>query len=195
MNSFLIVSSILLWLVVVFNLFLTLALIRRINQQATSSMTLEGLAIGESAPRFVAETLQGPTLQSQAYQGKPTIMVFIGPECSHCLKALPLIKQLQPKAAQAAIEFVLVSDGNHGSTQVYFTRHQLHANAIIAPRGVSPLLDEYKVGGVPFYYLISPDGLIQAFGIPGDQGWHNLLTLAQSTSQKLLNPDSFAISV
>ena len=173
MESFVVIGLIVLWIVVLFNLMLTLALVRRVNGSgaATAGVELGGLSAGQPAPDFSAETPQGQPISAAAYAGQATAMVFIGPNCSHCVKALPLIKELQPHAARAGIQFVLISDGAHEETQAYIERHRITAPVLVAPRGVNPLLSDYKVDGVPFYYLIDANRTIQAAGIPGDPAW------------------------
>lgn len=172
MESFVVVGLVLLWIVVLFNLMLTLALIRRVNGAgAKEGVELGGLPAGLTAPDFTAETARGEPASAGAFAGQATALVFIGPNCSHCLKTLPMIKELQPQAARAGIQFLLISDGTREETQAYIERHQIAAPVLVAPRGVNPLLGAYKVDGVPFYYMIDADRTIQAAGIPGDPAW------------------------
>jgi len=171
-ETFVVIGLALLWVVVMFNLMLTLALIRRVNGAgAREGVELGGLPAGQPAPDFTAETTLGEPAGAGALAGQATALVFIGPNCSHCLKTLPLIKELQPQAARAGVRFLLVSDGTPEETRAYVERHQISAPVLVAPRGLNPLLSDYKVDGVPFYYMIDASRTIQAAGIPGDPAW------------------------
>lgn len=82
MESILIISSILLWVVVLLNLLLTLGLARRIRNAAFPVM--ESLKIGQKAPDFSALTLQGKTVTLADYAGHAAAFVFVSPDCKPC---------------------------------------------------------------------------------------------------------------
>src|SRR5215208_5806177 len=94
----LVVSTILLWIIVLLNLLLTLALIRRINERSAGEVAPEPLPVGQTAPDFFAETLQNERVTLANYAGRTLAMVFISPTCSHCRPIIPQVESLGPKA-------------------------------------------------------------------------------------------------
>lgn len=107
METILIISSILLWVMVLLNMLLTLGLARRIRNAAFPLM--ESLKIGQKAPDFSAPTLQGKTMTLADYAGHPTAFVFISPHCTPCREELPHLRDLAPKAKGFGAELVLVA--------------------------------------------------------------------------------------
>ena len=71
MDTILLVSSWLLWVIVLINFFLTLALIRRINMKPGDHLeSFETLEIGQKAPDFVGESLTGEQVKLADYAGR-----------------------------------------------------------------------------------------------------------------------------
>lgn len=111
METILVVSSILLWLVVLLNLLLTFGLVRRFNA-APRPVTMPhqiGLQVGELAPDFTAPTVHGEIVTLSTYIGRKVVFVFISAHCVPCHEVLPDLQQLGLKAARAGVELVLVS--------------------------------------------------------------------------------------
>jgi len=70
-ESVLFISSWLLWVIVLINFFLTLALIRRINMKPGDHLKiLETLKIGQKAPDFMGEALTGEQVTLADYAGR-----------------------------------------------------------------------------------------------------------------------------
>ena len=96
MEPILVVSSILLWLMVLFNLLLTVALIRRAaaKQPGFATENVPTLEIGSQAPDFTAETLDGEAMTLDDYAGKSIALIFVSPTCKPCLNKLPELHEL-----------------------------------------------------------------------------------------------------
>lgn len=172
MEQILIVSSVLLWVVVLLNLLLTLALVRRLN--VNPGEKLETLAIGQPAPDFAAETLRGETVTRATYAQRTVAFVFISPNCGHCRTVIPPLEALYPKARQSGVELVLVSDTDIAATQAYVHELAISLPILVAPRTSNPFLNTYKVGGVPFYYVVDAAGIVRSAGFPSDQNWRTI---------------------
>src|SRR5690348_1026265 len=108
METGLVVSSAVLWLVVLLNLLLTLALVRRVNA-SPRTVPQERLKTGEPAPDFTAHTLDGELVSRSTYAELKVAFVFISTHCGPCREIMPQLVPLGPKAAQAGVELVLVS--------------------------------------------------------------------------------------
>ena len=165
METGLIISSVLLWVVVLANLLLTLALVRRINADPRSAQAA-GLTKGAHAPDFTAQTLNGETVTRSTYVGRSVAFVFISTHCSPCRDLLPRLEPLGSQAAQAGTELVLVSADELEETRTFAVELDTHLPILVAPRTTNSFLSDYKSPGTPSYCLIDGLGKVQLAGYP-----------------------------
>lgn len=171
METVLIVSSVLLWVVVLINLLLTLALVRRVNSgtpQPGAVPALSGLSRGDAAPDFSATTLQGETVTLGSYtgNGRLTALIVIEPDCAPCREGLPTYEALYPDARRSGVDLVLVSIGEIEATGELADDFKISMPLIVAPRSKNSFSSDYKVLGTPNYCLIDGDGKVVSAGHP-----------------------------
>jgi len=171
LESILIISSIVLWIVVLFNIFLTLALVRRLNspEQYPRHMP-ETLEIGTDAPDFVVETLSGNVVKRENLNSNEIAMVFVSPDCSACHEHLPKLQELYPKAKLSGVELMVISISDTGQTNTYAKELDFTAPIYSAKRDINSLAKDYKVPGTPSYYIIDRNSKIKAGGF-FDDSW------------------------
>ena len=158
-----VISSILLWVVVLLNLILTLALVQRVSGRGLQQL---GLKPGTRAPDFTAETLGGEVVSMASYSGRAVTFLFIGPRCGPCREALPYYEALGPFARQAGVELVLVSNEDAAATQALVDEFKITLPVLVAPQDRSSFLQEYKATGTPGYCMVNADGIVQSAGYP-----------------------------
>jgi peroxiredoxin len=165
-----VVSSILLWLVVLLNLLLTLALVRRVNAHGVNTVGVSeiGPSIGEQAPAFSAQTLEGApvTLESYTRRGRATVLLFISAGCQPCRELLASLEDLLPGAQQTGTDLILVSSDGREKIHALLTELQLDIPVLLAPRDSNPFFTDYHITGTPSYCVIDEDGTIQSAGHP-----------------------------
>lgn len=161
MYQTLVVSSALLWVLVLLNLLLTLALIR---QKGSRRKEPEALKPGQEAPPFIAQTLNGDSLNLKDYLGRPSTFVFISPDCEPCRESLPRFEGVRPRAEQSGISFVLVSTGTTSQTEALVKEFQLQSSILIAPEDGNPFTKDYKVTETPFYCVLDENGKVLSTG-------------------------------
>lgn len=162
MNNALVLSSILLWVVVLFNLLLTLGLVRRISATPVMSQ-LDVLEVGEPAPDFMADTLNGDSVTLAQFQGQALALVFMSPTCSPCVEKIPELKSLASRMEYRGISFVLVFKQSAEEIKDFVEQYQLAMSIWIAP-APNPFWQDYKVSGTPFYCLVNTNQIIFATG-------------------------------
>lgn len=187
MEEVIIVSSVLLWIVVGFNLLLAFALVRRVNKLDADEATgpaRERLQPGEPAPAFTAQTLGGRavTLADYTGKGRETALLFISPTCGPCEEALPSYEALRPGAARAGVDLVLVSLADAAATQTMVDDHHLQLPVLVASDSLGR---DYKVPGTPAYVLVDAQGVIKSAGHPSTQ-WGTWKTLAEGWTRRAL---------
>ena len=67
-----------------FNLFLTLAVVRRLKNEKPSSKLDPGLSAGEIAPDFTVQSLSEEVVTGSMYAGRKVAFVFIFTYCAPC---------------------------------------------------------------------------------------------------------------
>ncbi len=178
METFLLASSILVWIVVLLNLSLTLVLIRRVNAGPGSFPGVEtGLPTGRLAPDFSAQTLEGKKVTLADYAGHPTTFVFVASYCEPCHEILPSLKTLAPQARAAGTTLVLVNDGSQQETEEIMRTVDGQVEVLLAPRHEHSFFTNYHIAMTPSYCSLDERGMIVRTGHPGleDQGWQHLL--------------------
>ena len=183
METTLIISSVLLWFTLLFNLFLTFALIRRSNAQAKPILH-SGLDVGAQAPDFTAQTLDDKTITLADYQGRKLALVFFSVQCQPCRDLLSQLKHMEAEVQQMDVDLLLVSRDEREATEALMAEIDMHLPVLIAPSPSNPFFDDYKVVHTPFYCFINPQGKVQAGGLPVVQaGEWKALTTAWDTEK------------
>lgn len=162
METTLIISSALLWIMLLLNLLLTLGLSRRLNARFPK---MDFLKIGQIAPSFTVQTLQGETVTLMSYSGQPVAFFFMSPHCKPCRVELPKLEELHPKVEQLGVELVLVSDASEAETQSFADELELKLPILIAPRERTSFLSDYKAMVTPSFCLVDAKGKVQAVGL------------------------------
>lgn len=172
MTEFLTLSLVLLWIIVLLNLALTLALIRR-AASGTGHVQPDGIPKGRTAPNFVANTLSGEEVSLANFDNRSVFFIFISPDCVPCREALPSYGALQLKAQRAGVEMVLVSIGDIARTQSLIDEFDIKIPVLVAPRESNAFFNDYKVTGTPFFYLLNKKHKVESAGYPSLEanGW------------------------
>ncbi len=177
-ETVLIGSVAILWVLVLFNLLLTLGLVRRANANAgPQPMDEEGLNAGEPAPDFTAETLDGEPVTRATYAGRGVIFLFMSPFCGPCREKLPSIEALAPSAYEAGTELVYVSNASVEETQAHVEEHTITLPVVVAPPDGSSFYDDYQITSTPRFCAVDAQGRVQASGYPSpevDLAWRGL---------------------
>lgn len=186
MQPVLMANSVLLWIVVVVNLLLTVALIRRFNRMSKdlsvfSDMDI-GLEKGSQAPDFQAQMLTGETVTLANYARKAVSLIFFSPHCSPCLEKIPTLNALAPKAKQAGMEILLVNtDGDKAETEAFVKKHNVTLSVLIAPSESNSFARDYKADATPSYCILNQDSYVEAAGV-FEPNWEEQLARAWATA-------------
>jgi len=185
MENIFIINFILLWLVLIFNLLLTISLIRKFNLMQSNHVN--GLETGIPAPGFSAQGINGETVRSEFFKGKRLAIVFISPLCSPCRDMLPKIEKLYSVAREKNIEIVGMSAGNLEDTKEMVVEMGISMLVFAAPPEKNPVFKDFKVRGTPSFCLINEDGLVESSGYPSlEEGiWKELSRSSEMTQPPL----------
>jgi peroxiredoxin len=116
------------------------------------------LAVGATAPAFVAEDLDGHTvgLESLRRPGVPTLLVFADPSCASCVALLPEVARWQRELADD-LTVVVVAEGDADAVRAETDANGL-ADVVVQREG--QVSDAYRMGGTPSAIVVGADGRI-----------------------------------
>ena len=166
MEAALVASSIVLWLVVLANVFLTLALIRRLNRTGQSTVEI-GLKAGTTAPDFAAQTLQEVTKTLADYLGQAVVLIFASPTCQPCRERLPMLQKTAVEAKASGVDFVLISGGTLEDTQAWNQEATIQLPLLVATQAQNPFFQDYHITSTPTFCLLGADGKVHGSNIVG----------------------------
>jgi peroxiredoxin len=197
MEQALVISTVLLWAVVLFNLLLTLAVVRRVNAAYQDMKPAEnGLKEREQAPDFAAQTLDGEAVTLSSFAGKPTAFVFISNGCKPCHEELPNYLALQPMAEQAGARLVLVSIDTPESTRELVNEFQISTPVLVAQENINSFMRDFKMKGTPAYTYVDAEGKVKSAGRPNKymDSWKQITESWASDKRELVGALATSVS-
>ncbi len=134
---------------------------------APPAARMVGVTPGERAPRFSARRLDGATVSSADFAGRPWLMVVFMP-CEPARAAMPSIEAVGARAREAGITVVLVSLVSEDPTREFLREVKTSLPALVAPVDENPLRRDYRIAGWPCFCLVDENGCLRASGFPGE---------------------------
>lgn len=174
-------SQIALWVVVLANLLITLALVRRMNTRRPP--VRPGLSVGVAAPPLLGETLEGKPVSGEAF-GARTAFVFVAPNCQPCVESLPEYLRLAGLSELSPPRLVVVSSGDAEATRRMPGASDASSKIVLAPKSAYDAFDQYKASSTPHFTLVE-DGRVAVVGAPymSDSGWATLVSSWERTAR------------
>lgn len=162
MSTVLLVSSILLWGVVLFNLLITFRLIQLAAPDVWAEHAPK-LKAGQTAPSFHIQTTDGFEVTLGSFKNRPVFLTFISLQCLACMQKLPEIQSFSSLANQTGIQPLLICDADQNQAVMMIKEFAIAIPLYIATRD-NPIWKKYKVSEAPFYCLIDEKGCVQDTG-------------------------------
>ena len=172
------VAFVVLSAIVIFNLLLTLALVRKLNSlnPANNMHVGSGLKLGQHVPDFKAQTLDGRDVTLEDYAGRSSVFVVVSPGCTPCREIIPKVDALTPHAQRAGDDIIFLSVGDVESTRELVAEMDIASPVIVVPRLSSTFMDDYKLSGTPSFVRIDRQGKLEATGYPTDlEQWKKIV--------------------
>ncbi len=163
-ETVLLVSMVLLWMVVLFNLLLTLMLVRRANSNAGLELEQELIKPGERAPEFTAATLEGEIVTLATYAGRDVVFLFMSPACEPCRELVPVLESLAPTARQTGIDLLYVSVFGVEETRNHVDELGISLPVVVASHEDNNFMTDYKIKAAPAFCSIDAKSRVRASG-------------------------------
>jgi methylamine dehydrogenase accessory protein MauD len=167
METALITSNFLLWLLVILLLVIVFALARQIGvlhervAPVGALMPMNGPKIGEQVEPIKAQALDGTLITIGASMDDNLLIYFLSPGCPVCKSLLPVVQEIEKQESGVAVRYA--SDGETASThEQYATEHGIPVSNYLLSRELGVSLGVNKL---PFAALINRDGVLRSRGL------------------------------
>jgi methylamine dehydrogenase accessory protein MauD len=192
------VSLAALWMLVIGLTIVVIALARQIgvlHERVTPAGALlmaGGAKIGAAAPELSLKDIQGRdvVIGGARDDGRYTFLFFLAPSCPVCKTLLPMLRSAQ-KSEAAWLDIVLASDGETQEQLQFVERERLQGFAYVVSRDLGV---KYRVGKLPYAYLIDANGVLATGGLVNSrehvESIFNAKELATASVQEYLRRDA-----
>ena len=173
MANALLVSNVILWVLTIGLVVTVFALARQVGvlyeriAPAGALMISQGPSVGEVAPEFVLETLEGNLLRLGGVptSNKSTLIFFLSPNCPVCNTLIPVLKSIG-RSESKWLDIVLASDGVVEKQRAFVKQKELNQFPYILS---TELGMTYQVAKLPFAVLIDDKGVLRAKGLTNNR--------------------------
>ncbi len=169
MMTFLLISSILVWLALLFVAFLTLGTLRamtflrwQLEQLQATNPTRKGrsgLKVGKKAPDFTLPSVAGTEVSLANYAGRSVFLVFVQTGCGPCHAVAPDLNRLH---RTGKYEVLVVNNGEADAVAKW--AREVHAEFPVLIQDKWIVSKRYEVLATPFAFLIDEQGVIASKG-------------------------------
>jgi methylamine dehydrogenase accessory protein MauD len=167
METALIASNFLLWLLVILLLVIVFALARQIGvlhervAPVGALMPMNGPKIGERVEPIKAQALDGTSMTIGQGMDDNILIYFLSPGCPVCKSLLPVVQAIEKHESGVTVRYA--SDGETTSAhERYANEHGIPISNYLLSRELGISLGVNKL---PFATLINRDGVLRARGL------------------------------
>ena len=120
----------------------------------------QGTQVGNLAPDFELQSLDGQSVSLSDLQGKPVLLNFWATWCRPCVSEMPYLQEIHDEWAGKGLALLAVNIGD-SSTKVkeFMQNHNLSLPVLLDTDQDVAL--EYNIRAIPTTFLIDKDGIIQ----------------------------------
>jgi peroxiredoxin len=152
----------------------------------SAAFAQQNLQVGQAAPEFVAQTLDGQTVNLKDLQGKVVVLTFWSTRCAICHAEIPKLNQIVERYKGQDVAFLALTMENEAKVNPYLRKTPF--NYTILTNGFGVVLkyaNMTKDGainmGFPSYFLIDRQGAISL----KTEGWDKASNLDNQISRLL----------
>lgn len=148
------------------------------NQAKILDVLPKALKVGDSAPDFTTEDVDGNKISLSDFQDKkPVLLIFWATWCGYCAMELPLLKAFTQEH-QNEIQVITVSSGEKKETIRNYIQEK-DVNFLMLLDEKREIWQQYFIRGTPSHFLIDSGGKIIALrpGLALKENLENLLTI------------------
>lgn len=138
-----------------------------IKQMLEKMEQVKACEVGQPAPDFELISDKGESVKLSSLKGKYVLIDFWASWCGPCKKEIPNLKKVYEEYKDKGLQLIGVSiDDSEARWRKAIEEEQLHYLQLLDAKKVTMKLYDYQ--GIPFIILLSPEGVILAKGLRGN---------------------------
>ena len=146
----------------------------------------QNLQVGQAAPEFTAQTLDGQTVNLKDLQGKVVVLTFWSTKCAICHAEIPKLNHIVERYRGQDVAFLALTMENEAKVNPYLQKTPFKYTILTNGFGVVlKYANMTKDGGInmgfPSYFLINKQGSISLRA----EGWDKSANLDTQISRLL----------
>jgi len=125
---------------------------------------LAAVSVGDKAPNFTLDSINGSATSLSSVTDKPTLLVFWASWCPHCQRELPMLQDIYKDLHSKGMNAMGVSvDDNIGSAKSFIQSSSITFPNVYAgnDKGMG-VVQDYSVRGVPTIFILGKGGVVKA---------------------------------
>ncbi|MBA7613037.1 Thiol-disulfide oxidoreductase ResA [subsurface metagenome] len=125
-----------------------------------SPSSAQGVEVGNLAPDFQLQNLDGQTVSLGNLQGKPVLINFWATWCPSCVSEMPYIQEIYEEWSDAKLVVLAINIGESSSkVEEFMQNHNLSFTVLLDTK--QDVAQKYNFQYIPTTFFIDKDGIIQ----------------------------------
>ena len=125
-----------------------------------SAGTNNNAVVGQPAPDFQLESLEGEFVSLSSLKGKPMLINFWATWCPPCRDEMPYMQQIYAEWSDKGAAILAINIGESSSTvSEFMNKYDLSLPVLLDTKG--DVAGKYNIRAIPTTYFIDKDGIIR----------------------------------
>lgn len=125
-----------------------------------SPSSTQGVEVGNLAPDFQLQNLDGQTASLGNLRGKPVLINFWATWCSRCRSEMPYIQGIYEEWSEEGLVVLAINLGESSSqVEEFMQNHNLSFTVLLDTK--QDVAQRYNIIGIPTTFFIDKDGIIR----------------------------------
>jgi len=125
-----------------------------------SPSSAQGVEVGNLAPDFQLQNLDGQTVSLGNLQGKPVLINFWATWCPSCVSEMPYIQEIYEEWSDKGLVVLAINIGESSSkVEEFMQSHNLSFTVLLDTK--QNVAQKYNFQYIPTTFFIDKDGIIQ----------------------------------
>jgi len=125
-----------------------------------SPSSAQGVEVGNQAPDFQLQSLDGQTVSLGDLQGKPVLINFWATWCSPCRGEMPYIQEIYEEWSDRGLVVLAINIGESSSkAEEFMQSYNLSFTVLLDTK--QDVAQKYNIQYIPTTFFIDKDGIIQ----------------------------------
>ena len=116
--------------------------------------------IGQAAPNFELQNLDGQSVSLNDLKGKPVLINFWATWCGPCVSEMPYIQEIYDEWSGKGLIVLAINIGDSSSEAEQFLQNHNLSLPVLLDTG-KVVARRYNIRGIPTTFFIDKDGIIQ----------------------------------